>query len=38
VERDDVVADSKDSNGQTPLWWAACGEHEAVVRLLSRGS
>jgi len=28
------VADSKDNNGRTPLWWAADGGHEAVVKLL----
>jgi hypothetical protein len=26
--------DPKDSNGRTPLWWAAKDGHEAVVRLL----
>jgi ankyrin repeat protein len=34
VERDDVVADSKDNNGWTPLSWAAEQGHEAVVKLL----
>jgi ankyrin repeat protein len=26
--------ESKDSNGQTPLWWAAESGHEVVVKLL----
>ena len=30
----DVTADSKDEDGRTPLWWAAAGGHEAVVKLL----
>lgn len=30
----DVSADSKDGKGRTPLWWAAEGGHEAVVKLL----
>jgi Ankyrin repeats (3 copies) len=30
----DVVADSKDDFGRTPLWWAAQRGHEAVVKLL----
>ena len=34
VERDDVAANSKDKDGRTPLWWAAAGGHEAVVKLL----
>jgi ankyrin repeat protein len=34
VERDDVAADSKDNDGQTPLSRAAWGGHEAVVKLL----
>lgn len=28
------TTDSKDTRTRTPLWWAAAGEHEAVVRLL----
>ena len=35
VARDDVVANSKDENGRTPLSWAAEGGHEAVVKLLA---
>jgi ankyrin repeat protein len=31
---DRVDPDSKDSNGRTPLWWAAGNGHEAVVKLL----
>ena len=31
--QDDVDKDSKDSNGQTPLSWAAKKWHEAVVKL-----
>jgi ankyrin repeat protein len=34
VALDDVDADSKDNNGQTPLSWAAASGHEAVVKLL----
>jgi ankyrin repeat protein len=34
ADRDDVEADSKDNNGQTPPGWAAAKGHEAVVRLL----
>ncbi|KFZ00714.1 hypothetical protein V500_00962, partial [Pseudogymnoascus sp. VKM F-4518 (FW-2643)] len=34
VERDDVVADSKDKDGRTALSWAAESGHEAVVKLL----
>ncbi|KAF5228486.1 hypothetical protein FAUST_11033 [Fusarium austroamericanum] len=37
LERADQVGiniDGKDSNGRTPLWWAAERGHEAVVRLL----
>ncbi|MCJ1474761.1 hypothetical protein MMC13_003421 [Lambiella insularis] len=30
----DVVADSKDEDGRTPLWQAAERGHEAVVKLL----
>ena len=33
IARDDVDADSKDSDGQTPLSWAAHNGHEAVVKL-----
>jgi ankyrin repeat protein len=29
-----VDVDSKNKDGQTPLWWAASGGHEAVVKLL----
>src|SRR5947207_1678877 len=29
-----MVADSKDSDGRTPLLWAAEGGHETVVKLL----
>jgi serine/threonine-protein phosphatase 6 regulatory ankyrin repeat subunit A len=29
-----VDVDSKDSEGRTPLWWAARNGHEAVVQLL----
>jgi ankyrin repeat protein len=34
VERDYVVADSKDELGRTPLSWAAGEGHEAIVKLL----
>lgn len=34
VARDDVKADSKDNDGQTPLSWAVQRGHEAVVKLL----
>jgi ankyrin repeat protein len=34
VARADVDANSKDTNEQTPLSWAAVNGHEAVVRLL----
>jgi len=33
VERDDVEADSKDNNSQTPLSRAAAGGHDAIVML-----
>jgi ankyrin repeat protein len=29
-----VDVDSRDVNDRTPLWWAAEGGHEAVVKLL----
>jgi hypothetical protein len=29
-----ISANSKDSSGRTPLWWAADNGHEAVVKLL----
>ena len=31
-----VEADSETKDGRTPLWWAAEGGHEAVVKLLLR--
>jgi hypothetical protein len=31
VERDDVVADSKDDDGRTPLSWAAASGHDGFV-------
>ena len=34
LEREGVDADSKDSNGRTPLSWAAENGREAVVKLL----
>ena len=34
LQRNDVKADSKDSKGRTPLWWAAHEGYEAVVRIL----
>ena len=34
LETGKVDVDSKDSDGRTPLWWAAHGGHEAVARLL----
>ena len=34
LSRDDVVADSHDTKGRTPLFWAAERGNEAVVRLL----
>ncbi|OBT39768.1 hypothetical protein VE00_10222 [Pseudogymnoascus sp. WSF 3629] len=34
--RDDVVVDSKDTEGWTPLSWAARSGHEAIVELLVR--
>ena len=34
MERDDVEADLKDNDGQTPLSRAAWGVREAVVKLL----
>jgi len=34
VDPDDVEADSKDIDGQTPLWEAAGNGHKAVVKLL----
>jgi ankyrin repeat protein len=34
IERDDVDADLKNNSGRTPLWWAAIGKYEAVVKPL----
>jgi ankyrin repeat protein len=34
VKRENVVADSEDEFGQTPLLWAAEEGHKAVVKLL----
>jgi ankyrin repeat protein len=34
VEREDVVANTKDKDGQMRLWWAAEGGQEAVMKLL----
>ncbi len=31
-----VDLDSKDFNGQTPLWLAARGGHEVVVRVIDK--
>ena len=32
--RADVEINSKDTNGRTPLSWAAANGHEVIVRLL----
>jgi ankyrin repeat protein len=33
-----VYLDSKNRDGQTPIWWAAVGRNEAVVKqLLDKG-
>lgn len=34
LERGNVMPDSKDQDGRTPLWWAAWNGHEAVFKLL----
>ncbi len=34
LAKDGVDPDSKDTDGRTPLWWAARNGHEAVVKLL----
>lgn len=34
VRREDVIADSKDNDDRTPLFWAAVNGHLAVVNLL----
>ncbi|KAF9770549.1 hypothetical protein IL306_011888 [Fusarium sp. DS 682] len=34
LDRNVLIVNAKDDFGRTPLWWAAKGGHEAVVRLL----
>jgi len=34
LEREEVLPDKPDNNGQTPLWYAAQDGHERVVALL----
>ena len=32
--RRDMIPDSRDKYGQTPLWYATAGGHEGVVKIL----